>query len=1601
MNKIRKKIIRPVITCLVLGFLNPGSSAVRAENQAKDTAAIQEENEEEQKEKRKNPVDKAEEMAGQKDINLDKLMQIPGIMDRLFPVFQRLSDKKEIFLENLKSPEKRMIADLLKYRFLYDLDQWENNEKAETEEELECYVNVWCVWSRIADDNKEEPEDYEDKLLSLIQTWYMDNENQEESEKTNSVSSEVPEMSEETIKYPLKCQSIEEYESFIKSSMKADFSYWTEQLLECSMGDERQCTSKFLEALKHVFRSEQDDKTEDLKSEEPEDGQPEKSDVKEEQTQQEQIPEKQIPEEKEEDNSDVSETDMEEVTAVSESEQFKTIAAVPGYTPGSAEVFQTIRMTREEKKELKEKEELKVLTDPDGKFMDISVRWITEEDFLGTDKSEYKFTLKTEKDYIWAQPLKADYENKKIVRKIIITDCKPDKIDQEKNEKKKEAPKRSIVSKLREVLLPGVMAHPDISSKAVNIGSWDAVNFAQMKAAFLNFGLGYDVINVHIRGNISFRERLTVPAGKQINIISLGPSGSVNLTRAKGFTDSFFYIEKNGKLVINKNTAGSDAGDLRMDGGAGSGYTSKGPIIINYGQCDISPKTIVMRNKNIIKSFVGGGIFNNGTVTMDGAELSDNSSFHGGAVFNAEEAEMTIKNSVLSKNSTYVPSDYNEKNYDGRDLFNHPNGGAVFNLGVMEISASRIQSNTSRTKGGGVLNYQDNEKQKGRLEISGQNGKTIISGNRSEGEGGGIYNCGGLKISDSIVSNNQAVRDGGGGILTDLGARAEMIKCTIQENTAGGSGGGIFNWTGSKVTVRECTVKGNQCKGSGGGGILIWENSVTSIQGTTVAENHTPYSGGGILLFKSTLNLSDGQCSGNVAGENGGGIYVTSGAGITMSGGSITGNSAKNYGGGMYILYSSNLNMTGGEISSNRADYGGGIYHNGSKVMISRGGIGRNTANLYGGGIFALGTVQTGSAAVIESNKAEQKSGGGIYVSEKTELTLNGSTIRQNIAGISGGGIHSHKGIIHMKNGAISNNTAVAQNGGGLSADGGTVVLESTAINSNRAGQSGGGIADYGQASVTIKSVRADSNSAKCGGGIYVDAALMMSGMTQISENNDIYLAAKRYVTIDGQMTLAAGKAAVFTPDQYKTGRKVAEVVYGRRLGSSEYIRADKSEKFGLTKKENYVLRPGDYQVKEASTNVSDIVISQKYQISYQKNLESEVHNIPGAGAKYWYENTSLSKKEPSCIAAEFLGWSTKKNALEMEMKPGTAYTENKDLTVYAIWNTAPVIETGPPLEYWEGQKVTKEMLLDQVKASDKEDQILGKELNIRIIKIQYADGRIKDGEKQPGEVKLWEEDMPKEELLDTWQMAMDQADSPVLHVVTYAVTDSQGLTSKAERQITVKYNEFPDIRCEDCYFTLEEAQDGKITEDILLKEALSQGTLKVTDDNNDILDPEHPIQSKTNIIGYNDKEFSGFEDSGYVKLSYTAEDSLGKQTVQEFTVYVCKDGEEKKDEQVRFVRFINQKNYRRNQETDPGEMSEEELAKSRANGGLRVDSYWYQKDEYRNILLSTLENPRAERTYMFDEGMTKEVKAFVESNGISNTKKENALMEFAQKFLQ
>ena len=360
-----------------------------------------------------------------------------------------------------------------------------------------------------------------------------------------------------------------------------------------------------------------------------------------------------------------------------------------------------------------------------------------------------------------------------------------------------------------------------------------------------------------------------------------------------------------------------------------------------------------------------------------------------------------------------------------------------------------------------------------------------------------------------------------------------------------------------------------------------------------------------------------------------------------------------------------------------------------------------------------------------------------------------------------------------------------------------------------------------------------------------------------------------------------------------------------------------------------------------------------------------------------------------------FSGWNTKADGT------GTSYADKASVknltansggtvTLYAKWySAAPELEA-KDATYYEGQNITKAMLLKNVtKASDVEDgDMTGK---VIITKIEYSAGKLVDGKPQAAYTKSWTNGMPDSEKLDTWFQQLPKEKAPVTHKITYQVTDLSGKTTTKTSTITVKYNEFPVIKAEDRYFTMEDAKAGKITQDVLLKDAITSGKLKATDAE------DGTINNRITIVDYKDTDFKNVNGNTVVWVTFKVKDSMGKETIQEIKVNVIDSGSDywrDDDEAVRKqVRFITQKYYDKNKDIDFHGMTTEEIEASSDNGGLNVMSKWYQNAAYKALLTGSFAKD-AGTNYKISAEKTKELKQKIESNGIGNSKSSDALTD-------
>ena len=272
---------------------------------------------------------------------------------------------------------------------------------------------------------------------------------------------------------------------------------------------------------------------------------------------------------------------------------------------------------------------------------------------------------------------------------------------------------------------------------------------------------------------------------------------------------------------------------------AGSGSTESGTVVdgsMDWGSViSIDPNINVNLYNMLIRnglSSAGGGIYNQGRLTISDDTISGNSANSGGGIFNSGTA--TVTDSTISGNSANL-------------------GGGIFNSGTATVSGSTISGNSAKWDGGGIFNF-------GTATVTG----STISGN-SAFDGGGICNFGTATVTGSIISGNPAESRGGG--IFNSGT-ATVSGSTISGNSAKWDGGGINNWQGT-ATVTDSTISGNSANLGGG---IYNSGTLNQVRGS-ITGNTAIWGGGGIFnSLTGIVNLNEGSITGNTA-IWGGGIY--------------------------------------------------------------------------------------------------------------------------------------------------------------------------------------------------------------------------------------------------------------------------------------------------------------------------------------------------------------------------------------------------------------------------------------------------------------------------------------------------------------------------------------------------------------------------------------------------------------------------------------------------------------------------------------------------------------------------------------------------------
>ena len=425
-------------------------------------------------------------------------------------------------------------------------------------------------------------------------------------------------------------------------------------------------------------------------------------------------------------------------------------------------------------------------------------------------------------------------------------------------------------------------------------------------------------------------------------------------------------------------------------------------------------------------------------------------------------------------------------------------GGAILNMGTMEIIGCRFENNTSLGNGGAISveTPYTNDVYSSITDVNALSGTvtldsdTKLIGNKASGDGGAIYfnavngqignptKEGGrtieqyqmkLEVNGAEISGNTAGANGGAvSIYLNYAAYEYTTGVEINEgsivlgNTAAENGGAIWITSASDCDCKENngvimnggTLEGNTA--SSGGAIYI-ETGKADVEmnyyigGGTISTNNATSSGGAAYIQGGSVIMSDGTITNCSAEENGGTVYISDGS-FSISGGSISQSSAEQNGGAIY-LYDGNATISGGSITDCHAtENGGAIYMGGGTLSMSDGEISSCEAVNGGAAYLKLGTMSV-SGGSINNNEASED-GGALYLGGG-ELTVSEGEISYNSA-INGGGAFVANGNATVKGGVIYKNTA-SGNGGGIDISNGNFIMSGGSIDSNEATSGDGG----------------------------------------------------------------------------------------------------------------------------------------------------------------------------------------------------------------------------------------------------------------------------------------------------------------------------------------------------------------------------------------------------------------------------------------------------------------------------------------------------------------------------------------------------------------
>ncbi len=481
-------------------------------------------------------------------------------------------------------------------------------------------------------------------------------------------------------------------------------------------------------------------------------------------------------------------------------------------------------------------------------------------------------------------------------------------------------------------------------------------------------------------------------------------------------------IEANGTLTATNCTFSNNTSEIV----GGAIYAPTGPMTLDgctFSQNDTAMATggaIDYRgSKGIIRNCTftgnisrgGGGLYNEGTLSISNCTFSANHAGPGGGILNG--GTLTIWNTIVAGNI--------------------PTGGGADCSGAFISAGYNFIGTADGSSGWGATGDQ-----------------TGTAASPINPQLGSLQDNGGPTFTMALPASSPCIdRGNSGGIATDQRGSARPVDFPAIPNASGGDGSDIGAYELGRVLV----VYNNNDSGAGslrqaiadngtlgGGNSIVFSNTVT---GTITL--------GSELLIGTGVNIiGPGNAVLTVSGNHGHLVFdLTSSAVATISGLTIAnGGGDPMEQGGAILQDSGSLTLNGCVLTGSAVPgYGGVIFAEGS-LTVSNCTIFNNTAEISGGGIYQISGALTLDNCMFAQNSTGFAGGGGVYYSGSQGVIRN-CTFSGNSS--KGGGGVDNAGTLVISNSTFSGNSG--PDGGILNT--GTARVWNTIAAGNGSGGSG------------------------------------------------------------------------------------------------------------------------------------------------------------------------------------------------------------------------------------------------------------------------------------------------------------------------------------------------------------------------------------------------------------------------------------------------------------------------------------------------------------------------------------------------------------------